>query len=184
MRDLGTQNFAKRPSSQNAGRKSLGIIIAVIIVIGFLLALKSKFNIGGASSSVILKDAPYGLKPVSLEGVENIAEGGTDLSSQTAALRDLRYHGEAKAAATRAFGAGTYVLTVEATLPDPKNVPYQVWLFEGGKVLPIDFMNGSKTSWSLTLRDTDKYSSYSGIMITLERTKDNKPEERIMEGSF
>jgi len=182
MRDLGQQNFDS--GRRSLGKKALRILVLLIVIIGVIFLVKSRLNIGGSGGSVILREAPRGLIPVSIGNQSNLTAGAVDLTTQSATFKDVRYGGEAKATATRSFGGGLYILSVDATLPDPVNTNYQVWLVGGGSVIPIDYMNGSKTSWSLGLRSSDKYSKYDGIWITLERTKDELPEEHVLEGTF
>ena len=184
MRDLGQQKFGN--SARFSKAKTIFRILILLIIIGAILYFaKSRLNFGQiGTGSVILREAPRGLKPVVVDQTADLTEGGIQLSTQQSTFKDVRYGGQAKATASRSFGGGLYILSVDATLPDPNNTYYEVWLTGNGKVVPIDFMTGSKTSWSLRLRSSDKYSSYDGIWITLERTKDELPEEHILEGSF
>lgn len=156
----------------------------IAAAVGLYLA-KSKINLGeGSSSSVTLREAPRGLTAIKVETTSPISEGRVDLATETALLTDVKYQGEAQGTADRSYGGGVYILSVNATLPDPKGHVYGVWLVgDSGPVL-VDYMSGSKTSWSLRLRGPDKYSQYGGIWITLERAKDEIPEEHILEGSF
>jgi len=183
MRDLANQDFSsKKPIFKS---RLLRIFLIILVLAGVFYIAKSQVNFGAASgSSVTLQEVPRNLTPIVADGTQNITEGGVDLVTQHAAFTDVKYGGGAKATATRSFGGGTYILSVDATLPDPKNTYYEVWLVGGGSVIPIDFMSGSKTSWNLSFRSGDKYSKYSGIWITLERTKDELPEENVLEGSF
>ncbi len=161
-------------------------MILIVIVI-LIVVLKSVLSIGGGSSNsaVVLREAPHGLKPVDVgSSVTSTSQSGTNMRTQTISLKDVKYGGDATATATRSYGGGLFILTVNATLPDPKNTYYQVWLVGSNGPVPIDFMQGSGTSWSLTLRDQDKFSQNDGIWITLQRAKDNKVEEHVMEGSF
>lgn len=183
MRDL-SNSF---PGKKRAGNLNfLRVIIAVLVIGGALFLAKNFLGGGGAigASSITLKDAPFGLTPVTLSGT-TVAAGGVNLTTQTINLKDVKYGGDAQGTATRSYGAGVYKLEVNATVPDPKNVALQVWLVGAGAPRPIDVMRGSKNSWSFSFSDTDKYSSYSGVWITLERNKaDNIVEEHILEGSF
>ena len=180
MRDL-----ARSVGSARNVSKILRQLIVVLFVVGLIFFVKNNFvNNSVSGSSAALREAPRGLVPVKVKA-NGTFDGGVNLVTGRAVLRDVKYGGEAKATATRSYGGGVYILSVEATLPDPVNTNYQVWLVGAdGSVLSIDYMRGSKTSWSLSLRDSDKYSKYGGIWITLERTKDSKPEEHVMEGSF
>jgi len=183
MRDLANQNFSEKKSLSKS--RLLRILLIILVLAGVFYIAKSKINFGAAGgSSTALSEAPRNLTPIVADGTEDIAEGAVDLVTQKASFEDVKFGGEAKATATRSFGGGTYILSVDATLPDPKNTYYEVWLVGGGSVIPIDFMSGSKTFWHLSLRSSDKYSKYSGIWITLERTKDELPEEHVLEGTF
>lgn len=186
MRDLSKIPLGRTKKKVWLPKRLIRIFILFILVFGVIFLLKSKTNVGGAGgSSVVLKEASRGLTPVELDSShEELTKNAVDLTTQKAVLDDLMYGGEAKATATRSFGGGSYILSVEATLPDPKNVNYQVWVVGGGEVIPVDFMSGSKTKWSLNIRGKDDYSNYGGIWITLERTKDDLPEEHVMEGKF
>lgn len=179
MRDLSKSNFSGR---KRVSRRLLYIFTGVLVVVLIVYGLSMLFGAGGSSSGVTLRDAPTDLKPV--EAGEAKIEGGIDLKTEKASFKDVKYGGSASATATRAFGGGVYSLTVTANLPDPKNTNYQVWLVGSAGPVSIDYMRGSKTTWSLNLRDSDKFSKYKGIWITLERTRDDLPEEHVLEGSF
>lgn len=184
MRDLSNMPMGSNPVPRGRRIVRFALLLALILVVFYLA--RSQFSPRGeGSGDVILGEAPRGLTPVALsDNVLDVTEGGVDLITGSATLTDIKYGGEAKAVATRSYGGGIYKLSVDATLPDPKNVNYQVWLVSGENVLPIDYMRGLGTSWSLSLRSEDKYSGYGGIWITLERSKDELPEEHVMEGSF
>lgn len=180
MRDLANQNY--KAGSRN--RRVIKIGVFVILVLGIYLFLKnSGANIGLSSSSIVLKEAPKGLTPVTLP--PDVADIGKGISLTTQNAVFVNVSGEvAKATATRKFGDGSYTLTVEATLPDPKNNRYQVWII-GDTPTDAGFMIGSGSTWTSTFRDKDYYSKYSQIWITREITdNEGKPEKRILEGSF
>lgn len=183
MRDLARGEFVSHRSSKS--KAIIRVFLILVVVLG-VVAFFRVLNIGSgrAGSSVILQEAPRGLTPISLDNSQNVAEGGVDLATQKAQLVDVKYGGEAGGVATRSFGGGTYILSVDATLPDPKGNSYGVWLQSGDEVILIDYMSGSKNSWSFRLRGPDKFSGYREIWITLERSKDQKPEEHVLEGSW
>lgn len=184
MRDLSRISLPVN-NSKKTHMKYLIIFGFLILIVGIVIVINSKFSFGsGSGSTVMLREAPRGLEPVGVERTTSVIDGGVELASQSATLTDVKYSGQASATAKRSFASGVYILNVEATLPDPKNTNYQVWLVGGGKIVPIDYMRGSKTKWSLSLRDINKYSEYDGIWITLERSKDDLPEEHVLEGSF
>lgn len=183
MRDLSNSFSSKK----NAKGSRLIRILLLFAVFGAVIFFLKNFSLGDVlvgGSDVVLKDAGFGLNPVST-GKTTAASGGVSLATQTINLTDIKYGGEAKATAKRSYGAGIYKLDVSATLPDPKNVAYEVWLTGADGPVPIDVMRGAKNSWSLSLSDSDKFSKYTGVLISLERNKaDSIVEERVMEGSF
>lgn len=186
MRDLSKIPLSNIKRKKSSIKRSVKLLVLLVFILVLALLLNSKLNLSSLSgSSVVVREAGRGFTPVELSGEhEELTEGAVDLATQRAVLADVKHGGKAKAVATRSFGGGVYILSVSATLPDPKNVSYQVWVVGGGEVIPIDYMNGSGTAWSLTLRDSDQYSNYSQIWITLERTRDETPEEHVMEGTF
>ncbi len=183
MRDLSNSFSSKKNSKNNRILR----ILLLFVVVGAAIFFLKNFSIGGGfggGSDVTLKDASFGLTPVTT-GKTTAASGGVNLATQTINLTDVKYGGDAKGKATRSYGAGLYKLDVSATLPDPINVAYEVWLTGAGGPVPIDVMRGAKNSWSFSFSDSDKYSKFTGILISLERNKaDNIVEERVMEGSF
>ncbi|MBI3283012.1 hypothetical protein HYZ70_02950 [Candidatus Curtissbacteria bacterium] len=186
MRDLSKIPIGRAVRRPDGSKKLTRLLVFLAVILAAAALGKSKLNLGTSSgSSVVVREAVRGLTPVALSGEhEELTEGAVDLVTQRAVLADVKYDGEARATAVRSFGGGTYILTVDATLPDPKNVSYQVWVTGGGEVVPIDYMRGEGTRWSLSVRTGDEFSLYDGIWITLERTKDEIPEEHVMEGSF
>jgi hypothetical protein len=182
MRDLARTGIGRR---KKTSRKKLFLYIGVFIILGIVLYYVGG-DAGNGNSKVndVVADAPPNMMPVSLADQENISSGGVSLTTDTASMKDLRNEG-ASATVTRAYGGGAYRLSVNANLPDPVNVNYAVWLVGDKGPILIDYMRGSGRNWSLGLSGTEsKYLGYNGVLITLERTKDNKPEEKIMSGSF
>ncbi len=182
MRDL-SRSFNQKNNIGN--RRIIRILAFGVVVFAVILIVKNFLeDSGGIGGPVTLKDAPFGLLPVNVPNT-NISGAGVNLTSEKTTLKDVKYGGDATATATRSYGGGIYRLEINATMPDPKNVVYQVWLIGSAGAVPIDIMKGSKTSWSLSLADTDKFSNYRGILITLQRDKTTGiPEEHVMEGTF
>lgn len=183
MRNLSQQGWSRPRGAVKAPILKAAFFVVLVVVV--LFALKQKISsgsfIGGGLSG--LSDAPHGLTPVSVTGT--VADGGVNLSSGSASFRDVKYGGQAKASATRTYGAGSYSLSVNATLPNPQGDRYQVWLVNGGQLKDAGFMSGSGSSWSLVFNDSNKYSAYNTIWITREiTTEDEKPEQHVLEGSF
>lgn len=186
MKDLAAQDYSSKSkvTISRGAIKLAGFAILILFAIFFVKSkLSSGSSSGGSNASINLSEAPRGLTPVSVDN-SNLSAKGVDLASQNASMKIVRSEISGSAKATRSYGGGTFILLVSATLPDPKANSYEVWLTDGTKIVPVDFMHGSGTSWSLELNDSDKYSKLNEIWITLERTKDSKPEEHYVEGSF
>lgn len=184
MRDLGKQEF-RTSKSGKVSSSLIKVVLIVLVMAAVVYVAKDKLNLAsGSASSVKLAEAPRGLTPVQVS-IDGVSGEGVDLKPRKITLR--RVKGDialASATASRAFGGGIFVLDVTAEISDPVGQQYAVWLLGANGPVLVDYMKGSKTSWNLGVRTNDKYSSYDGIWITLERVKDQKPEEHILEGSF
>ena len=184
MRDLANQSYGQNKSTDSKFlRRVLFLIFGAIAI---LVVGKLFFSAGRVISgqSVVLRDAPTGLKPVEADTDSSVSDKGVSLTSQTAKLVNVA-EGGASGTAKRTFGANTYSLDVDTNLPDPKGNNYGVWLTDGAEVLLVDYLRGSGNSWGYQLKDKDKYSGFDQIWITLEITKnDTKPEKHILEGSW
>lgn len=186
MKDLAGQDYSSK-TKITIPRGIVKLAGFVVLVLILLFIVKSRLSTGsgssGSGSSVLLSEAPRGLTPVNVSGYKLDAKS-IDLATQTATMKIVRKEVSGSAKATRSYGGGTYILSVSANLPDPKTAYYQVWLTDGSQLVPVDYMRGSGSSWSLDLNDKDKYSKLDEIWITLERGKDKLPEEHIVEGNF
>lgn len=184
MRDLANRTYGQKVTGGSKFLKRIAALTLGAVVI--LVVVKLFFSAGGVISgqSVVLRDALTGLKPVESDQDTSVSEQGVTLKTQSARLIDVS-GGSGSGTAKRIFGAGTYSLDIDATLPDPKGNNYGVWLFDGSEVLLVDYLRGSGNSWGYDLKDKDKYSGFNQIWITLEITKnDTKPEKHILEGSW
>ena len=185
MRDLANLEFTsprKKIKKVNIPVKFIGF---ASLVLGIIFILKFT-GIGGViGSSSEIRDAPRGLIPVEVSSA-GVADKGVNLTTQKAVLSDVKYGGRAKGTATRSFGGGSYILSVEVTIPDSTGASWEVWLVDdSGSQREVDFMNCTKTSCSYILRDSDKYSNYNQIWITRELTKeDGAPEQHVLEGEW
>lgn len=90
------------------------------------------------------------------------------------------------AAATRAYENGDFELTVLADLPDPESGKfYQAWLNTGdGQMLSLGKLTMAKGGWLVNYHSKTDQSEYNEVIVTLESTLDNTPEERVLSGSF
>lgn len=188
MRDLARQNYSGSTSNTKIAipQSVVRILLILTAVLLLLFIVKKLTGSGGVigSSQISLRDAPKGLIPVAVQGSESLLENAVNLTNETATFTNVG--GEsATATASRKYGDGSYSLTVNATLPDPKGNTYQVWIVGGGEPILAGKMNGSGRNWSITFNDKDNYSDLNGIWITREITNfDEKPELHILEGTF
>lgn len=184
MRDLANQSLIRRKTVPTVKKRP---ILAIFIVLA-IVAVIWKLNGSGVSSSgesAYLKDAPKGLTPVKVAGAAVDADTGINLSTGTITLSPVASGSSSTGSATRTFGDGNYILSVDVTLPDPKGQKYQVWLYDGATPVDAGFMNGSGTSWNVVFRDKDKYSSFRTVWVTKEITsEDGEPELKVLTGSF
>ena len=185
MKDLANQSYGQKGAKIDS-KFLRRVLVLTFGVIAVLTGGKLFFSAGNVISgqSVVLRDAPTGLKPVEADSDTSVSDVGVTLTSQTAKLIDVA-GGGGSGTAKRTFGAGTYSLNIDTNLPDPKGNNYGVWLSDGSEVLLVDYLRGSGNSWGYDLKDKDKYSGFDQIWITLEITKnDTKPEKHILEGSW
>ena len=147
MRDLANQSYGQKGTKVDSKflRRVLFLTFAAIaiLVIGKLFFSASSVISG---QSVILRDAPTGLKPVEADSDTSVSAEGVTLTSQTARLANVA-EGGGSGTAKRTFGANTYSLDVDTNLPDPKGNNYGVWLTDGAEVLLVDYLRGSGSSW-------------------------------------
>ena len=185
MRDLANQSYGQKGAKIDS-KFLRRVLVLTFGVIAVLVIGKLFFSAGSVISgqSVVLRDAPTGLKPVEADSDTSVSAEGVALTSQTARLVNVA-EGGGSGTAKRTFGANTYSLDVDTNLPDPKGNNYGVWLTDGAEVLLVDYLRGSGSSWGYELKDKDKYSGFDQIWITLEITKnDTKPEKHILEGNW
>lgn len=186
MRDLAKQNLGSRSRAKKISPRAIRIIAIVGVIVAVVLFLNSGINllgVGGGAEGI--HDAPHGLTPVSVAGGPVSVEGGINLSTDKAILRNVSDI-KASATAERVYGGGSFTMTVNATFAGTQGHKYQVWLTDGDSVADGGYLEGSGNSWSTTFRDSDKgYSKMDGIWITDElTTEDNRPETKMLVGSF
>mgnify|MGYP001564336250 CR=1 FL=1 len=161
----------------------------ILFVIGFLVIL--------AGVVYLIKRPKTKTEPIStpdFSQVQQKLEKNFNLqipeNIDKAQLKDVT-GGNASGIATRKFEAGKFFHTVLADLPDPaKGYFYEGWLVRA-KQGDSDFdffstgrMKMTKGGWILEYQSTKNYPDHKGVVITLEKVADKKPEKHILEGSF
>lgn len=196
MRDLANQDFSGQsvlnsPISPPKGKILIprGVVkILIILAIVLLILVLARNLLSGGSliggSSVVLRDAPKGLTPVMLTTNSNLADDALNLAIESASFTNVSDQG-GSATATRKYGDGSFTMTVNASLPDPKGDTYQVWIV-GANILKLaGTLEGPPGNMSLIFNDVDNYSDTRQVWITRERTSsEGEPELHILEGSF
>ena len=93
--------------------------------------------------------------------------------------------------ATRKYENGRFTHAVLADLPDPApGTFYEGWLVRGKPgdsnfaFLSTGRMRVAKGGYTLEFESSRDYPDYKGIVVTLEKVDDKKPEKHILEGSF
>lgn len=188
MRDLARQEIGSPRASVKSSRNKFLRLFAALIIVGALFwfakgLLGGKSGVG--SGGAVLSDAPNGLEGVAVDSSQFIASGGVELKSDKINLKLVK--GDFKigqGSASRTYGSGTYSISVDATLPDPVGQNYAVWVASSTGTKLVDYMKGSKTSWSLGSNIGSGFANYNQVWVTLERVKDQKPEEHVLEGTF
>ena len=87
--------------------------------------------------------------------------------------------------AVRKYENGKFEHTVLADLPDPENgMFYGGWLVKDGQTVLTGKMRVAKGGYLLNFTSDKDYSDYKEVVVTLEKTDDQTPEEHVLEGSF
>nr|AQS34464.1 hypothetical protein [uncultured bacterium] len=109
---------------------------------------------------------------------------------ERAELRDVS-GADGSGIATRNYEGGKFIHAVLADLPDPEaGTFYEGWLVRGKEAdenfayISTGRMTIAKGGYMLEFESSKDYSEYSGVVITLEKVNDQKPEKHILEGSF
>lgn len=107
-----------------------------------------------------------------------------------AELRDVS-GGDGSGLATRKYEAGKFTHAVLADLSDPAaGYFYEGWLVRGKEgdenfaYISTGRLTLAKGGYMLEFESSRDYSEYSGVVVTLERVDDKKPEKHILEGNF
>lgn len=109
---------------------------------------------------------------------------------ERADLRDVS-GGTGSGIATRKYEAGRFSHTVLADLSDPSvGSFYEGWLVRGKEgdsnfaYISTGKLRIAKGGYLLEFESGKDYSEYKGVVVTLEKVDDKKPETHALEGSF
>ena len=109
---------------------------------------------------------------------------------ERADLRDVS-GGTGSGIATRKYESGRFTHAVLADLSDPTlGTFYEGWLVKGKEgdanfaFVSTGRLRVAKGGYLLEFTSSVDYSPYNGVVITLERVDDKRPEVHILEGSF
>lgn len=109
---------------------------------------------------------------------------------ERAELKDVS-GGTGSGIATRKYEAGRFSHTVLADLPDPAaGTFYEGWLVRGKEgdsnfaYISTGKLRVAKGGFLLEFESGKDYSEYKGVVVTLEKVNDVKPETHTLEGSF
>jgi len=124
------------------------------------------------------------------EKMENFFNVEIPEDVEKAQLKDV-VGSDASGVATRNYENDLFVHVVLADLPDPEEGSfYEGWLVRG-KAGDDDFdfistgkMNFAKGGFLLEFESDVDYSDHPGVVITLEETEDDIPEDHVLEGVF
>src|SRR4030065_1106701 len=117
MRDLAKQNYSSRKIAIPRSVVRITAIVIIVAVAGFV-AKTFLFSPNSGDSSVILRDAPKGLSPVSISGTGIDIGEGVDLTQENASFTNVSDI-SGTATAVRTYGDGSYGLSGSAQIPDP-----------------------------------------------------------------
>jgi len=152
----------------------IGLIILVLIV-GIVYFIKRP------KTSPVSTETP-------IETIEQKMEGTFKLNIpedvDKVELKDIS-GGLGSGIATRKYENGKFEYTILADLPDPENGTfYEGWLIKDDQTISTGNMKIAKGGYLLNFISNKDYSDYKEVVVTLEKTDDQTPEERILEGTF
>lgn len=132
--------------------------------------------------------------------VTNVEDVSRELSStlgvtipedvERIALRDVRDEG-ATGLATRSYTDGQFIHTVLAALPElTAGAEYQGWLVRGSEgdenysLISSGRLRQSKGGYLLEFSSAEDLRDHNQVWVSVEAVDDEKPETRVLEGSF
>lgn len=167
--------------SKNTRDILIGIVILILVLVGIYLIRKPRTTIPAPTPTPIsnfeqkMKEQFNFTIPDDVERVDLVDITG----------------GESSGIATRKVENGRFIHTVLADLPDPaRGYYYEAWLVRGKQgdanyaMISTGAMRLAKGGYLLEFESVTDYSDYKGVVITLERANDRRPEKVILQGSF
>lgn len=157
------------------------------IVIGLIILAV----VAGAIVLLRRTRAPEPLPPPSIEEkIEKSFNFAIPEDVERADLTDVT-GGTGSGLATRKYENGRFTHAVLVDLPDPApGTFYEGWLVRGKEgdanfaFISTGRMRVAKGGYILEFESSRDYSDHKGIVVTLEKVDDKKPEKHILEGSF
>lgn len=153
-----------------------GLIVLVILIAGVLLIRNAR--------NKSLTNVPSPTPSIEQQVTQKFGNLTIPANADKADLTDVS-GGQGMGEAARTFENGKFSLTVLADLPSPKaGYFYQGWIFNGTADISLGKLRIAKGGYLIDFTSTKDYSSYSKVVVTLEKVFDNTPETHILEGSF
>ena len=166
--------------------KSKDIIIGLVVLAGLALIVVVVKNY--TTRKVVSTPTPTTSQ--TQENIERTFNLDIPEDYEKAELKDVS-KGEGSAIATRKLEDGVFKHMVLADLPDPEaGTFYEGWLVRGKSgdsnfaFISTGKLRIAKGGYLLEFESKTDYSDYKGVVITLEKVDDKKPEIHILEGSF
>lgn len=152
---------------------TVGIIVIALIIGGYMLFKKAK-------------NPPVSppITPSVQETIEKTFNVNIPKDVDTAEMKDVS-GGNGSGLATRKWQNGKFTHTILADLPEPpKGEYYEGWLSKDDQFVSTGKLRVAKGGYLLEFNSSKNYSDYPKVAVTLEKINDQKPETRILEGSF
>jgi hypothetical protein len=173
-------------NSSNNILKIIGIILAVVLIWGAYRYVSSRRS-GGARGNptptvtVTWNDRQREALPTGEESKFDIDLPQTGTKTSLRGIEGSAGNG----VAVRENKNGVYEISILADLADPEAGKfYEVWLLDGDRKMSLGEMRIAKGGYLLEKTVSEDISSYTKYVITLEGTRDNEMEKRILEGNL
>ncbi len=161
------------------------LIIGAVILVGLLIVI-----IWSRRNQELAISTPTPFPTISEEELEKDFNLDIPDNIDKANLSDVS-GGTGLGLATRDFANSTFTVTVLGDLPEPQaGYFYQAWAVRGNEgqtnyaQVSLGKMRVAKGGWLLDFQSKVDYSDYSKVVVSLEKTFDQKMEMKVLEGSF